>query len=594
MEDIASLSGNGNEREFLKECYCESGALSQYAEISKEILKARYSAIFEKVIEGPTVTPVTTKKGLSPEFLAESLSRRPVLLIGDIGVGKTMFIKHFYQVRAADLLSEALVFYIDFGVRPTFEQDIGKFIADEVRRQLLENYDIDIEARKFVFAVLHGDVKRFNESIYADIRDTAPTAFRQKRLEYIEEKVADKENYLRLCLNHIFKGQRKQIVIFLDNVDQRSYDFQDQAFLVAQTLAASWPATIYISLRPETFHRSRISGTISAYHPKAFTIAPPRVDEVVNKRLRYGINLLDRGAAFGLGNAVSVRSANLRDYLSVLIYSFENNRHLISFVDNMPGGNIRLALNFVQTFIGSGHVNTQKILNTYREQGNYLVPLHEFIRAVTYADHEHYSPDASEIFNLFDVSTPDPREHFLSAILLSQLDRWSQSSRTAGFVSVADIYMYVQNLGFSPYQIDSNIKRLIQRSLIELPTKSREIEVIEPASYYRITTVGAYYVRRLIRRFTYIDAMIVDTPILDQQVQAQITDVYDISDRLARANIFCDYLDEQWKAFEGRELAFQWPAVRWSIGRDIEYVTGKISIREDEDDGHQGENALVS
>jgi len=310
---------------------------------------------------------------------------------------------------------------------------------------------------------------------------------------------------------------------------------------------------------------------------------------VIKKRLKYGLGMLKKGAALGLGDRVSVRTVNLGDYISILIYSFENNKHLVSFLDNMPGGNIRLALDFLQAFIGSGHVNTEKILNTYREQGSYLVPLHEFIRAVTYVDHEHYSPDASEIVNLFDVSTPDPREHFLSPILLAQLDRWSQSSRTAGFVSVADIYTYAQGLGFNPHQIDSNIKRLVRRNLVELPTKSREIDIVEPVSYYRITTIGTYYVRRLIRRFTYIDAMIVDTPIINPSIRAQITDVDSISDRLARAKLFCDYLDEQWKVFSGHELVFQWPAVRWSIGRDIDYVTEKISIREDAEEADQPE-----
>ena len=31
--------------EFLAECYCSSGALSQYAVVSKEILKSRYTAL---------------------------------------------------------------------------------------------------------------------------------------------------------------------------------------------------------------------------------------------------------------------------------------------------------------------------------------------------------------------------------------------------------------------------------------------------------------------------------------------------------------------------------------------------------------------
>jgi len=558
IEDMASQGINDNEQDFLKECYCESGALSQYATISKDILRARYSAILQDQTEGPSLVPVTTKKGLSPDFLAKSLSRRPILLIGDIGVGKTMFIKNLYQAREPEVFANALVFYIDFGHKPTLEKDLRTFIESEIVTQLLEKHNIDIEERNFVHGVLHRDIERFGKGIYGDIKETNPTEFEQKRLEFIARQVSDKDSYLKKCLNHIERGHKKQLVIFLDN----------------------WPVTVFITIRPETFHRSKISGTISAYHPRAFTIAPPRVDEVINRRLIYGLKLQERGQ-FPLSGDVRVKSERLGNYIKVLIHSFRNNLYLIEFLDNMVGGNIRLALAFVRVFIGSGHVDTGNILDIFKVQGSYLVPLHAFIRAVTYGDHEHYSPGASEIMNLFDISTPDGREHFLTSILLSQLDRWSQQSTNDGFVPVSDIYAYAQSVGFNPYQIDWAIKRLLRHGLIELPTKTREAERLVSISHYRITTIGSYYVRKLIKKFTYVDAMIVDTPIVDKDLSDKIEDVDTITDRLARAELFCDYLDAQWQVLSDQELSLSWPSVRWAIAKDIKYITGKISIRED-------------
>lgn len=69
-------------------------------------------------------------------------------------------------------------------------------------------------------------------------------------------------------------------------------------------MADRLPVTVFISIRPQTFYNSGISGTLDAYHPRAFTVGPPRVDEVVAKRLRHGINLLNRGIQFGLGENV--------------------------------------------------------------------------------------------------------------------------------------------------------------------------------------------------------------------------------------------------------------------------------------------------
>ena len=84
---------------------------------------------------------------------------------------------------------------------------------------------------------------------------------------------------------------------------------------------------------------------------------------------------------------------------------------------------------------------------------------------------------------------------------------------------------------------------LIRRNFIELPTKVQEAKMPIPTSHYRITSTGTYYVRRLIKQFTYVDAMLVHTPILDKDQRYKIVNVYKITDRLTGAVLFCDYLD---------------------------------------------------
>lgn len=244
----------------------------------------------------------------------------------------------------------------------------------------------------------------------------------------------------------------------------------------------------------------------------------------------------------------------------------------------MCGGNIRLALEFVRDFIGSGHVNTEKILTIYHDTGRYDVPLHEFLRAVIYGDHEYYCPDTSRVINVFDISSNDGREHFLSPVLLNQLGRWAQQSVDEGYVSIDKIYSYMQNLGFNPLQIDYSINRLHRRNLLESPTGSRNGTVDDRPTHLRITTVGAYYIKRLVTQFTYVDAMVTDTPIIDPEVRKEITNVTDIIDRLPRAKVFCDYLDSQWQGLEGSKVAFDWPSVRKLINMDIDHINQRVSV----------------
>lgn len=62
------------EKQFFSECYCDSGALSKYALLSKNVLSARYASLFDKTEALPYIAPVRERKNdnFSPDILAEA------------------------------------------------------------------------------------------------------------------------------------------------------------------------------------------------------------------------------------------------------------------------------------------------------------------------------------------------------------------------------------------------------------------------------------------------------------------------------------------------------------------------------------------
>jgi len=119
LEDLAKIGDMRDQ--FLRDCYATSGALSQHASISKTILESRYAALdFEGSVEA---VAVQGKRGLAPQLtrnmLATATNRRPIVLLGDVGVGKSTFIQRLVHVDAADLFSQAFTVYIDFGSSTT-------------------------------------------------------------------------------------------------------------------------------------------------------------------------------------------------------------------------------------------------------------------------------------------------------------------------------------------------------------------------------------------------------------------------------------------------------------------------------------------
>jgi GTPase SAR1 family protein len=574
--DLATLPQN--EHEFLERCYANTGALSQHALVSKQILESRYALLMRGEESTVQLEAAATKQGLSAEFaesvthgstpdeVAAALKRRPIIVLGDVGVGKTVFLRNLIQVTARAQLDKSITLYVDFLREPALAQDLAAFVQSRCEIQLRDDYGIDLHDNKFVRDVYRGDLIRFSRGVYGPYKESRPDMYLEKEIAFLEEKINDHSGHLRASLEQIVKSRRRQIVLFLDNIDQRTEDFQEQVYVIGHALAESWPIVAFICLRPDTFFKSRAKGSLSAYQPRAFSITPPRIDSVVVKRLQYALaKMSNEGRMENFPTNIVIDSPSLQSFLQALIKSLQQNDALVELIDNLSGRNVRSALDFVNTFIGSGHVDARKIIEKQNDSG-YTISEHEFLRAVIFGDQTHYDPRTSQICNLFDVTLPDGREHFLLTILLSYIERSADSGE--GFSSASGTFRFAQDLQFGSLQIYSALERAVGRGLLETSPKFATSDRWEE---FRITSVGAYSTKRLLSSFAYVDAMIVDTPIMDPIVRAAIRNATTIHQRLDRFEIFLDYLSVQagkvdWRA-AGFDLDTSFEALRQDFQR---------------------------
>lgn len=292
LEDIARTEDL--EQRFYRECYCESGPLAQDALISKNLLKTRYAALFHPSEEAPAVVPVKTRdKAASSDMLAESLSRRPIILLGDVGVGKTSFIKNLMLVEAEEEFKRSIYVYLDLGVNAFLHDSLEDYVRREVERQLYEKYCIDTNSEQFIKNVYREEIKRFRNGLYGKYADSNPALYEEKLLDFLNTKIAASEEHLSLAITHIQKSTSKQVIVIFDNVDQRELNIQQKAFIVSQGVAQHWGAIVFLSVRPNTFHQSKRTGALSAYPNKVFYIMPPRPELVLEKRLIFALNVAE-------------------------------------------------------------------------------------------------------------------------------------------------------------------------------------------------------------------------------------------------------------------------------------------------------------
>ncbi len=565
---------------FLARCYAASATLSEYALVSKEILEARYSAL-ESMESDISTSSVHDGNELSDQLqvdvTAASLGRRPLILLGDVVVGKSIFIRHFVRIDAKEVMERSVVLHINFGGEPALATDLREYVMDRFVDQLRTDYDIDIEENKFVRTVYEHELKSFANSVYGPLKHTNLAEYSVREMEFLQRKLDKRDQHLQASFRYITRAHKRQVVVFLDNIDQRDFDFQEQVFLIGQSIAETWAATVFLSLRPETFFRSRNVGSLTAYQPRVFTIAPPSVGTVIRKRLGYCRELVADKATRAkiMPTGLDKQAELLARYLGIVDDSFVHMNELTEFVENLAGGNVRAALGFLNTFVGSGHVDVQKILDIVEESGSYYIPLHEFARAIIYGDYRYYHPSSSPIANVFEISTPDKREHFLLPLILGHIERTGEVGQQEGFVQMEAITSFCQNLGFLPSQIEFAIRHAVMRRLLQASPRNRD----DQRRRHRITTVGAYTYKKLMGTFVYLDAVVVDTPIVDDAFANRLDDCQEIEARVERAKLFTEYLSESWEPFRGDDHAFDWDEVRQPLERDYERIERTLAKR---------------
>jgi len=539
--------------DFLEQCYLESGALSQHAAVGKSILRARYSSELAKDL-GVDIAPARERTGVADDLLREvataSFTTRPIVLLGYVGVGKSIFIKHLTRIEAKDILAGAIVLSVDLGKEPALE-GLEPYVADRFAGQLGEKYGIEITESNFVRRVYAEDLERFRRSPEGEYAELDPKLYRTKEIEFLAAQTSDRRRHLHRSLDYVARGRNRQVVTILDNVDQRPAEVQDAVFLLGETLAKSWPGTVFVALRPDTFNRSKKAGTLSAYLPRVFAVSPPRIDRVLEKRIAFARSRIPRDASGPDG--VDFRNADALDqYLEAIRLSLRRSKALAELMDNLSGQNARRALELLTTVVSSPHARPERALGYLRRGKHYSIPFHDVLKAVMLGDREQYDPGASRVPNVFDISSTDGREHFLQPILISLLRRTAEPGVKEGYVGVDRVYRYCQEIGFQPEQVTWQLERGVAGDLMEASP------IDGAPDYFRATPVGSYIQQKLLADFTYVDEVSIDTPILDAQIRALTYDVEFLTERLQRADRFVRYLDHQWTGLVDREIHFEW------------------------------------
>lgn len=543
---------------FYKECYVPLEANNRHLLLSKRIISSRYTRAIgntgqESALDA--IGNVGDEGNLQVDPTISSGSSRPIVVLGDVGVGKTSFFENLFE--QLDLSEKANTFFIhiNLGIKANLANDLKSYVLAEIPAVLKSKYNINIEAEDFVKSIYHSELADFEKSVQGGMQKFDNSAYEKDRIKFLSEKVDRKDRHLHASLGHLARGRKKQIILVLDNADQRKFEIQQDAFLIAQELAATRNMMVFVALRPSTFYQSKITGALSGYQNKILTIAPPPADEVIQRRITFAVRVAEGNATEGL-EGIRLKVGSIVAFLKATLRSIRSNTAIRQFLSNITGGNTRLVIELITAFCGSPNVDSEKIVSIEEKQGNYIVPLHEFTKHALLGDYAYYNALSSLVAcNIYDIGSADPREHFLSSLLIAFLASSSSVKDNDGFASGVAILKEMQSHGFLEEQTAFALRRLARKRLIETPyAHYREIEVqdSEPPQQYhfRATSIGIYHLMHWSGAFSFMDATSTDTPIFDTAARERITNLaasFEIRDRYDKSSAFVTYLEGQWQ-----------------------------------------------
>jgi hypothetical protein len=533
-----NLNADDASFEFLQRCYVRPESRIDSLNEARELLVRRKQQDVT-VIESGTIPDDL------PALVASHRPDKPIVVLGRIGHGKSTFLKYLRLIEAQQILGDYLQIDIDFLDRPSKKSDVENYVFHTIEEQLLSRYSIDIGDDSTVRGALDSEIRRFRKTPDAKAYESNPEKLKEAELHFINRSLGDRHQYLARLVYHLKHGRKKSIAVFFDNLDRRD-DLQEDAFLLASAIARDWTCPVFVCLRPGTFWRSKKEGVLDTIAPRIISISSPKVGPLLKKRLELAVQMAKGQIHFGnnidqSSRKVSVYLPRVSSLLECAADSFFKSSELRDLVLAFSNGNVRELLRLVRQVLTSKHLDAQKILEKW-DQGSYRIAPHEALRALLYGDFVHFDPNSSLVANLFDILHSDPMEHFTRILALRYLNNIPEDTPHFGYTTAQNVMQYLAQIGYTVEHINSTMDFLIRKECCEAEVVGQQWS--DNPERLRLSPLGRYHVQGLIVSFNYYDAVVIDTPILDQTLRSKIIDCFPIERRLERSRFFVKYLTQ--------------------------------------------------
>ena len=469
-----------------------------------------------------------------------------LLLIGGLGVGKTMFLKRFFLLNLVGSSTKSspndtIGLYIDFrrpGLDPARIPDL---VYTQLRKQIEEldgrpipgrtSETFDLLSLDGLQQIFWSQYRRFQKA-EGDLKSIDPKEYAKTRTGFLTRLRDDDEQFVTSAIRVLRSRYHCRLAVIIDNADQCASDYQHAAYLFARTLERDFSCLIVLSLREEWywFHAIRSGGPLTAYHNVVFHIPSPRVRQVLAKRLDYALSLIHgyRIPPLWFGN-ILLEPVHIKEYLELCREAFFDNEPITVFYECLSNGSVRRGLEAFLTFVRAGGATTHDYFLALLSKKKPPMEFEHVFSPIASNQYAYYSEQRSTIPNIFRPVAASPNH--LSYMMCAYTLRWFVDRAHApappgpGYVPIAEVTSALRSMGVENDMVLQELGTLVARGLLVSDISLDQEQ--QNWKYLKITPWGAYLVSRLATRFLYQEVVMLDTPIGDTTLRDTIAAIYD-------------------------------------------------------------------
>jgi hypothetical protein len=553
--------------EVIEHCYVLPGETTLRDQEFESLLLDRPPAYVSSVIDVGSGNSFRKFQAQIADCLTLQHAAQTLLVIGGVGVGKTMFLKRFFLLNPDNNESrrDTCAFFIDFRTPDLDPSRIGDLVYRRVREQIEaldekpvpgQNNTYDLLSQPGLIQVFWPQVANFNK-LAKTIKEADPAAYEKLLLDkLLDLKASDRDFVIGAC-RVLRERYHRHVCIILDNADQCEPVYQAAAYIFSRTLENDTRSLIIVALREEWYwhHGARGGGPLSAYHDLVYHIPAPRARDVLALRLEYAIKQIEATLApsteFSIGNVV-IEAEHFATYLRVVYGAFLKDERITLFYESIANGSVRKGLEIFLDFLRSGHTDADQYLKAIIAKDEYVLLLPQVFKSIAFGNYSYYASYRSPVPNLFaPASSADYTQSYLTkAYFLNWASMFVKTNASAGigFIPIGSAKAVLVGLGLTDGSDIDAIQTMVDEGVI-----APDIQMTDDRnawSHVRITTKGLYILRRMPNLFSYWEAVMLDTPLTDKKLLTRISLLYQegtkpsLHQRLLCVREFVEFLEQ--------------------------------------------------